>query len=115
VSPPKSETGLSEKAYKASCARTVRIDNGIGYVNTEQGKIKVSPTGPITYTLTATSNDGQTQETSVTVSDVTPSPVPTLISLPTPIPHKESFWNRLLYFIVSLARLCPYHAANASV
>jgi hypothetical protein len=68
------EAGNKYITYTTTCASSIKVDNGIGYLTAKQGKFKVNATGTTDYTLTATSRDGENQELIVHVTDVTPTP-----------------------------------------
>jgi hypothetical protein len=87
-------------SYTSSCATSIKANNGIGYINTRQGKFKVNPKGEVTYTLTAVSGEGETEEKSIMVTDATPTQVPAVI-IPTEEPQKsENIFIRIFRFLI---------------
>jgi hypothetical protein len=71
------EDGDKYITYTTTCASSVKVDNGIGFLTAKQGKFKVNATGMTDYTLTAASRDGENDELTVNITDTTPTPLPT--------------------------------------
>ncbi len=76
------EGGQQYISYSSTCATSVKVNNGIGYVPVKQGKFKVYPKGAVIYTLTAQSADGEVTEEPLIVTDATPTTIPTPATSP---------------------------------
>jgi hypothetical protein len=99
------EDGQQYISYSATCATSVKVNNGIGYVPAKQGKFKVSPKGAVIYTLTAQSADGAVAEEPLIVTDATPTPtiLPTLVSNPMrPKTAPSGMWTAIRQFFSHL-------------
>ena len=99
------EDGQQYISYSATCATSVKVNNGIGFVPVKQGKFKVYPKGAVIYTLTAQSADGEVAEEPLIVTDATPTPtiLPTLASNPMrPKTAPSGIWTAIRQFFSHL-------------
>jgi hypothetical protein len=74
----------------------------LGYMQAKQGKFKVNPKGNVTYTLTAMSVEGETDEKSITVTDATPtlSPRPTIVIQKVTTQINENIFIKIFRFLL---------------
>src|SRR6266567_3189369 len=99
------EYGQQYISYAATCAISVKVNNGIGSVPVKQGKFKVYPKGAVIYTLTAQSAEGEVEKEPLIVTDATPIPtrIPTLAI--NPMPSKtltQGMWTSIIQFFSHL-------------
>jgi hypothetical protein len=100
------EGGQQYISYSATCATSVNVNNGIGFVPAKQGKFKVYPKGAVIYTLTARSEDGKVEEKPLILTDATPTPtiIPSPVISLTQQPETQTggMWTAIMHFFSRL-------------